>query len=303
MSVDEALSNKLNELNSICREYVAWYTAFSKQVAYAGEGAKQSIAVPKSFIAWYLQASLDEALLVQESMQQLKSIHDELHAAGKELTQMMEEDGGTLPEDAYANLASLFDAFVAGLLRLQRDCMLESTGVDPYSGLLNRRRLTHDYSVEMERFERQGPPFCLALVRIDEFGAVQAENDAERVQSYVQTMVKLIKKSLRSFDDAYAIGYGEFILCLKQSDITGGVSTLDRLRGMLEGESLRITIHGEKSVLTFSSCIAAPVEGDPLDQLLENLKDDLNMQAERTGSIVEYQEISALERYVKSQAE
>lgn len=216
---------------------------------------------------------------------------------------MVEETNEPLPEDAYANLTSLFDAFLAGILRLQRDCMLESTGIDSYSEVLNRRTLSNDYAIEMERYERQGPPFCLALIRVDDFGAIQAENDEERIHGYVRTMVQLIMKSLRSFDDAYSIGYGEFILFLKQSDITGGVSTLDRLRGMLEEEDLRVTIHGEKSVVTFSSCIAAPVEGDPLDQLLDNLKDDLNTQAEKSGSIVEYQEISALERYVQSQGE
>ena len=139
------------------------------------------------------------------------------------------------------------------------------------------------------------------LIKLDLFTDISKAAVEDEADGHIKLLSGLIKISIRSFDDAYYLDHGVFALCLKQADITGGFSALERLRKELEHQQITVVLPGgqEKS-LSMSCCIAEPVIGDKVDELMANLSKDLaESDMENTDTVLKYRELSALERYVQ----
>jgi GGDEF domain-containing protein len=153
-----------------------------------------------------------------------------------------------------------------------------------------------DLEREMERRSRRGKPFSLALVRIDRYDEIREMQNVDEHARLLMTLANMIRKCLRSFDDAYRSGEGEFIMSLKHADISGGTAALNRLRRLLEEEKIVI---GVAFPLSLSGCVAEPMPGDDLSLLLGNMRHDLGRYGEHGGAALEYHEISPLQRFVE----
>lgn len=180
--------------------------------------------------------------------------------------------------------------------------MQTDTGLDVSTGLRSKKAMVIDLEREMERRARRGKPFCLALARIDNYEHIQELVSEERHREIVFAVARLIKKCIRSFDDAYRSGDGEFIMCLKHSDMGGGAAATTRLRRFLEEEQIMIQDEkGRSFPLTMSSCVAEPLPGNSLDELMANMRNDLlrfNNEAPGNATL-EYFEQSSLSRYIQ----
>ena len=79
---------------------------------------------------------------------------------------------------------------------------------------------------------------------------------------------------------------------------------MDRLSAELEKKNINFDFaNGEKSKLSMSCCIAQPVQGDDVDELINNLKKDLAKIDRQAGTVLEYYEVSPLQRYVQDTAQ
>lgn len=186
--------------------------------------------------------------------------------------------------------------------RLEHDLIMEESGYDTFTGLRNAKYFKGDVLREMDRLERQGRSFCVALARIDRYDALQKSLNAEEVEAYLKLVAELIKLSVRSFDDAYYMQNGEFVLSLKQTGVSGGFSALDRLRKQLEQKSIIMSLGGQETLLTMSCCVSEPISGDDIDQLLKNLRGNLDDNKRETDAILEYYEMSPLQRFIKEES-
>ena len=66
----------------------------------------------------------------------------------------------------------------------------------------------------LDRLSRQGKAFSVAIARIDHFEKLSQGLTKEQLEECLQWLAAIIKKCLRSFDDAYRLENGEFILSL-----------------------------------------------------------------------------------------
>ena len=160
-----------------------------------------------------------------------------------------------------------------------------------------------DYEREMSRLRRQGKGFCLAIARIDNFSEIEQHYPDEQSRPLVKLVSDLIKLSIRSFDDAYHMGRGEFVLCLKQTSVSGGFSALERLRRELEVQDIMLDLGTRQMEMSMSCCIAEPVDGDDVHDLLDYLRKDLESTGKRTDRVLEYFELSPLQRYVQTETQ
>ena len=201
----------------------------------------------------------------------------------------------------FRELITLFEEFTFQVRRLEKDFLIDGSGFDLLTGLRNKALLVPDVFREMDRLARQGKSFCLALACIDRFDGILKASPKDESDGYIKLLASLIKLSVRSFDDAYYMGDGVFALCLKQTDINGGFSAFERLRKELEYQKIVIqSENGEKKPLSMSCCIAEPVNGDDVDDLIQSLSDDLvGSEDDNVDSVLRYRELSALERYVQ----
>jgi hypothetical protein len=104
-------------------------------------------------------------------------------------------------------------------------------------------------------------------------------------------IVRNIKKCMRSFDDAYYLGQGEFMLSLKHADKIGAKAAINRLQAFLDGDE------ENKSKMTMSYCFTEPSVGDDILELTGNMRQDLIDHMNDENVVLQLTEISALERY------
>ena len=131
-----------------------------------------------------------------------------------------------------------------------------------------------------------GQPFSIAVLRID-----RKEDRAK--DNAIQSVSKAVLKTIRSFDDAYFAGNGEFVISLKHSDSNGGLRFVTRFNQALKED--------DTTDFTVSSCVAEPLPGDEIHVLLQNVRVDLDHICELGhGGAGQYEEVSPLNRFLQT---
>lgn len=179
-----------------------------------------------------------------------------------------------------------YESFQNSLRRLEQDSLLADFGIDALTGLRSKSVMIPDLERELERRARRGQPFCFVVSRID---GETAQKDPEKIKK----AAKCIEKTIRSFDDAYVTADGEFLSSLKHSDNNGGLKFVVRLNEILKNE--------EGVTFTMSSCVAEPLPGDNISQLIINVRKDLDdISSTSRSALGQYEDISPLSRYIQS---
>jgi diguanylate cyclase len=267
-----------------------------------------------SYMRWYNQAILGSTMLNDVSHyfeSVLKQLSKTAFVTQRRFNRLIELQSNVLelrPNENKAAFAKKFETFFSELRALERDCILEDSGLDYVTGLKSKKFLTRDIERQMHRLSREGQSFCVALVAIDHYSESMESYGVSGEFKYSKTVAKLLKKSIRSFDVGYRTDGGEFVLLLKQTDIGGGIAALKRLREFLEQENLTLSTSDGDQPLRLSSCVTEPVPQENADELIENLRKDLERQKnnetgeeesdDQSGAVLKYHEVSALERYV-----
>ena len=279
-------------LAPILDQYAEWFGRVLRHAFYVQAVGPLNGPPPASFGEWVAQADPDMA----EAMNRL---HTDMETAAQAVLM-----GAPSPDmAAFDAFVQLYEEFVLRIHRLERDSLLQDSGVDLLTGLRSRKMMMPDLDREMERRARRGQPFCLALVRIDHFDAMQKSLDKAALDHVLQRVSAMIKKTIRSFDDAYRLDNGEFMMSLKQADSAGGAAGINRLRRFMEEEDLRVPMKGRNVSVTLSCCVGEPQPGDDLDALMDHMRDDLERFGTERNTAVEYVDISPLERFVHAMDE
>ncbi len=282
-------------------EHCQWFHDVIEHLFYSHvEGVSKEIRKPTSFAQWVICANNDNNIQ-PEIIEKLAAVHAELLKISDQLLNTIKITGNKPSHKDYKSFVTIYEEFMVYIRRLEKDFISEGSGYDSFTGLRSPKMLKDDIKRELHRLARQGKNFCLAIGRIDNFDYIRKNAPKEEVDGYIKLVSSLIKLSIRSFDDAYYLGGDEFILCLKQADLSGGIAALERLRRELEQQKITLEPSiGNQKPLSMSCCIAEPVEGDDVDELLRNLKNDLeNTDQERTDTVLRYRELSPLQRFVK----
>ncbi len=297
----ENTNNFLEAFRPILQDHGQWFHDLLEHLFYPDEHSTDcELQAPTSFARWSVSVS-QEKTVRPEIIERLNALHTDLFSKAAALCDVVNATGKKPGYKKFKELITLFEEFVFYVRRLEEDLLEEERGFDPITGLRSKSMLVGDVSREMERLARQGKSFCLALARIDHFAEISGIPGSEEGNKYTKLLAGLIKISIRSFDDAYYMEDGVFALCLKQADITGGFSALERLRKELEQQKISVRFSGkEERPLSMSCCIAEPVVGDVADELMYNLSRDLaESDMESTDTVLKFRELSALERYAQ----
>lgn len=302
MALDYDVKFRWTKLLPVLDEHTAWFHDFLNFVFYSEFNTENTpLARPVSFLKWLESAKKDEGVQA-EVVDHLVRLHNDLFLQSDTLLKLVQTTKKRPDNKVFQEFMTIHEEFVLCLRRLESDFMLEDSGYDPFTGLRNPSNLFPDIDREMQRLCRQGRSFCLALARIDNFETIEKSYSQSERKAFVKLVSDLIKLSIRSFDDAYHIGNGEFVLCLKQADIGGGFSALERLRKELEVQMIMLDIENRKKMLSMSCCIAEPVYGDNIQILLHNLRTDLNNTDKKTDLVLEYFELSPLQRFIQEES-
>lgn len=292
--------SSLRAISPLIDEYAEWYGDVLRCFFYAEEDLPPLDNNADALFVKWRDTILNQEFVEQEAIERLSSLQAEMKETALSLCAAASEGRGKPSVADFDKFTNLFYSFISNLRRLEKDSVLEDSGIDVLTGLRSKNAMHADIDKELERLARRGKPFCLSLARIDNYEKIAAEHGREHAREFTKIVAGYIKKSVRSFDDAYRLGSGEFLLCLKQADVTGGIAALERLRRMLEASGTTYRLGGQEVLLTMSCCIAEPVHDDKVDDLIDHLRADLNaVETSSGGAVLEYHEMSDLQRYIQ----
>jgi len=231
------------------------------------------------FISWYQQAAI---LLPQDQpvLDRLAIVHDQMHTMAR-LVLMKIPDGQALSAEDYESVIGKFQGFMAGIRRLERAFAVAASGLDTLTGLRSRVGMADDVSREIDRFQRTGKPFCLAIVDIDHFKNVNDTYGHDVGDQVLAATADVISRQIRSFDDAYRLGGEEFLICLKETTLTDAERVIERLREALAGWPIPLAGH-EPLRITASFGLAPARDNRTLDELIHTA-DQALYQAKHDG--------------------
>jgi len=234
-------------LSQTVDDHIGWLAGWHRlaflDLAARAEAAKK-LAPPESFAIWY-KSALASLPQDQPSIDRMAVLHDQLHTLAK-LVLMKTPEGKPVDRKDYESVIAKYDELMQGLRRLERAFAVAASGLDLLTGLRSRVGLKEDLAREHSRFLRAGKPFCIAIMDIDHFKAINDTHGHDAGDHVLAAVADHVSRSLRPFDDAYRMGGEEFLLCLKDADLATGLKVLERLRASLE--ALPITLSNSKSI-------------------------------------------------------
>ena len=295
MALTYEVDNRLKAIAPVLDEHAEWFGHVMRRMIYPenypGAGP---LALPQSFKRWATEAEKDD-FIEKITLSGLRRLHDELDQAAAALLTSGQNKPPLKAFDAFANL---YEDFIIKLRRLEKDSAQADSGIDALTGLRSKKAMDKDLERELERRSRRGKPFCLVVARLDNFDAVRACMDEVQVRTTLEKASVLIKKCIRSFDDAYRSGEAEFVMSLKHSDTSGGTIAINRLRHFLAEDPIIFKNGDEQFAVTMSYCAAEPMPGDVIETLLTNMRADLTQYDDGGDTTLEYAELSPLERFL-----
>ncbi len=304
MPLEYDIDTYVEDLEIIQDEYLGWLLRLTSCIFYPESALPDyNLSPPDSFTLWLERAQSSKEGFETQKLKNIKDLHKALTDRASILTRYAVRSGEIPASDVFEGFNQTFENFMRNIKRLSRESLFEGSGFDSLTGLRNQDVLKKDIAKELDRLSREGKPFSLALVRIDDFEGILKQQGETTGNEYIKLVAELIKKCVRSFDDAYRIEDGMFILSLKQTSPSGGILALNRLKREVEDQDSTFQIQGRPVTLSLSSCVAEPLPDDDIDLLLKNLKSDLSGGADHEGTVLEYNEMSPLERYVKEAQE
>ncbi len=151
--------------------------------------------------------------------------------------------------------------------------------LDPLTGVYNRRYLEVFLSHEVQRAERYGQTFSVAMLDLDGFREINNRFGHPVGDEALRATGRLLKQGCRKSDVIVRYGGDEFLLILPETDTEGAAALLKRLRKAL-------SVFNQNSPLglplSFSAGIVSNGRGRDLQDLLievdQNLYTDKGMR-------------------------
>lgn len=292
MALEYKSNNTLEFITPVLDEYVVW---FSKVVRDHFAQTGEEVAIPEVFYEWHSR-STDAKFISGPISDRLLHIHQEMIKAADEfgLKSRMHEP---YPLKEFNELTRHYEEFIYSMRQVEREQALENSGIDEKTGLRSLVNMKEDLNREMERRSRRGNPFAIALVKINDFDPAWMKKE-ESFLLVIRQISEQIKIVLRSFDDAYYLGGQYFLLSLKHADQIGAQAAANRLNSAV-GEAHIKTPDKAAHPLSVSTVLADPVQGDNIDQMIENMKKDV-IDIHEKGAVIQFNEVSPLQRYISS---
>jgi len=151
---------------------------------------------------------------------------------------------------------------------------------DPLTHSLNRRGMDDEFAREAARADRQNAPFCIAVLDIDNFKALNDKRGHQTGDEALVHLVAVAKEELRLTDHIARMGGEEFLIMLPNTPLEGATKIITRLqRGLTKKYFLD---NNEKILITFSAGVALRAKGESQESAIARA-DAAMYEAKRTG--------------------
>jgi diguanylate cyclase len=151
---------------------------------------------------------------------------------------------------------------------------------DPLTHSLNRRGLDDEFAREASRADRYKAPFCLAVLDIDNFKALNDKRGHQTGDEALIHLVKIAKEELRLTDHIARLGGEEFLIILPNTPLDEAAKIVTRLQRSLTKKYF--LDKNEKVLITFSAGVCERAVGEAQEASIARA-DAAMYQAKQTG--------------------
>jgi diguanylate cyclase (GGDEF)-like protein len=275
-----------------------WRNQVIRQCIFPGSAIRPADTQAPSALLMWCKRGAESGAIDRKVVDRMVLVYEELCKAARQIIDF--SAGGTMPTiEVYDSFVNQFEAFVVQIRRLHQDISDAGMAVDAVTGLRTVSGMKSDLKREQDRFDRKGTPFSIANIEVDNMAELQQQQDRRGLDSVYATIAQVIARTIRSFDDAYFLGKGEFLLILKHVEFMDACSVMDRLRAEIDTTPVFLA-GGAKIKITASFGISEAIQRESPDIALQHAKSALLRAKEAGGNrVTEYRETSALEQYAK----
>ena len=151
---------------------------------------------------------------------------------------------------------------------------------DPLTRSLNRRGLDDEFAREASRADRYKAPFCLAVLDIDNFKALNDLRGHQTGDEALIHLVKVAKEDLRLTDHIARLGGEEFLIILPNTPLDEAAKIITRLQRSLTKKYF--LDNNDKVLITFSAGVTERAFGEAQDAAIARA-DAAMYEAKQTG--------------------
>jgi diguanylate cyclase (GGDEF)-like protein len=154
---------------------------------------------------------------------------------------------------------------------------------DGLTGLYNHRQFKKMLKEEISRSKRYGKPLSLIMLDVDDFKKFNDTYGHPAGDKVLTTVAGILRDLCRESDLAFRYGGEEFVVILPETAIDEALVAAERIRRVIEIDSVPDLNGAVKSGVTVSAGVAScPRDGDSAEDLLKTV-DDLLFQAKEQG--------------------
>ncbi|HZL83177.1 MAG TPA: sensor domain-containing diguanylate cyclase [Candidatus Deferrimicrobium sp.] len=175
---------------------------------------------------------------------------------------------GAFSREDIRNLTPLAAGVGLMLASMQiKQLLREQALLDGLTGAHNRHAMGGIVAEELERARRNGHDVSFVMLDIDEFKSINDRLGHAEGDRVLETLVAVLRKSLRTIDKVIRYGGDEFLLVLPETSQQETELMLERLRASIETQVLTAmgAVHCSAGIAT--------VRGDPKEEDLVQLAD------------------------------
>ncbi len=304
MPIEYNQNRQLEAVNEILYSLSLWLASFPKYALYP-KGEVNTAEFPAGNpVKKLAEFKWDKNILSDEGIKLLEKKYDDFEHCYHRINSNLELMQTPIDYPDFCELLFYYELFLISLHDLQKKLIAGSDSIDRLTGLKNNAALTHDLFIEMERYGRNGQTFAVGLLHVINFKRALSENQRDQMQDYIRYVSLMIKKAVRAYDDAYYIGNGEFVVTVKQSDLTGGLAVLERLKDFMDAKAFDFTQYGlPEDYRLISCCVVEPMLDEEIDDLITGMRREL-AEAESEGRkdiLLEYFKQSPFQKFLSKQ--
>jgi diguanylate cyclase (GGDEF)-like protein len=142
--------------------------------------------------------------------------------------------------------------------------LAEAARTDPLTGLLNRRSMQEYLDYMVTSFIRNRQPFTLLMVDIDHFKSINDHYGHQIGDAVLIFFSRALKSQVRKRDLVARWGGEEFMICLPETDQTGGIHLAEKIREFIAEEEMGVN-NGPDIRITVSIGVSEYIKDAPID--------------------------------------
>lgn len=246
-------------------------------------------------------SSEKDELTSMDALERVEEIRLALQKASQIIS--VQAKSNELSAATYDEFQTLSYEFIIRLWRFEKDFSKEGNGIDPLTGLRSNSVIIEDLTRELSACARRGDYLGIAVGCIDSFATLRTKVTEQQRDDILVFVSQVLKKTMRLYDDGYRYKDNMFAMCFKHTDHLGAVSAIERFVRLIreaheteEGRRLNELL-GQDITLSYS--VAKLEVGADVRSFLAQLEEDVKENADEESSILEYEDKSDLERYVR----